>query len=122
MDEEYIFEQTAEDLLNNISGMPNFRFAIMQFIQIDTKHANFFIETITDKYQGFYNSFQSYDNLAEIMYEIILGNYEFPIKELSANILNYIAKYINRFNAQNLIEKAISQGIDPFLEEILNEN
>ena len=120
--EEYIFEQTAEDLLNNISGMPNFRFAIMQFIQIDTKHANFFIETITDKYQGFYNSFQSYDNLAEIMYEIILGNYEFPIKELSANILNYIAKYINRFNAQNLIEKAISQGIDPFLEEILNEN
>lgn len=120
--EEYIYEQTSEDLLNNISNTKNFKFAIMKFIIIDSKHASFFIETIANDYQGFYRNFQDYDNLAEIMYEIIIGKYDFPVKELSANILNYIAKYINRFNAQDLINKAISIGIDPFIEEILEAN
>lgn len=120
--EEYIYEQTSEDLLDNICNLPNFRLAIIKFIAIDPKHASFFIETIANDYQGFYNKFQDYDNLAEIMYDIIIGNYEFPIKELAANILNYIAKYINRFNAQDLIKKAISLGIDPFIEEILDCN
>lgn len=120
--EEYIYEQTSEDLLNNISNTKNFKFAIMKFIIIDSKHASFFIETIANDYQGFYRNFQDYDNLAEIMYEIIIGKYDFPVKELSANILNYIAKYINRFNAQDLINKAISIGIDPFIQEILEAN
>lgn len=118
--EEYIYEQSSENLLTNISNLPNFKAAIIQFISIDAKHASFCIETITENYQGFYKNFQDYDNLAEIMYEIIVGKYEFPIKEMAANILNYIAKYINRFNAQDLIEKAIAFGIDPFIEEILN--
>ena len=120
--EEYIYEQTSEDLLNNISNINNFKFAIMKFITVDSKHAKFFIETISNEYQGFYRNFQDYDNLADIMFEIIIGEYEFPIKELSANILNYIAKYINRFKAQDLISKAISKGIDPFIEEILETN
>lgn len=117
--EEYIFEQSAEELLTNISAIPNFKFAVMKFISVDSKHVSFFIETITDNYQGFYKRFQEYDNLAEITYNIIIGEYAFPIKELAANILNYIAKHINRFYAQDLVKKAISSGIDPFIEEIL---
>lgn len=118
--EEYIYEQSSDDLLNLISTIPSFKFAILKFISIDNKHAYFFIETITEHYQGFYKSFQDYDYLADIVFEIIIGSYDFPIKELSANILNYIANYINRFHAQDLIKKAISHGIDPFIEEKLN--
>ena len=120
--EEYIYEQTAEDILINICALPNFRFAITKFISIDHEHASFFIETISDKYQDFYKNFQDYDNLAEIMYEIVIGKYKYPIKELSANILKYIAVYIGRFRSQDLIKKAISLGIDPFIEEILTNN
>lgn len=45
------------------------------------------IETITDKYQGYYKQFGDYDNLANIMFKIITGKYEFPIKELATRIL-----------------------------------
>lgn len=117
--EEYIYEQTSENILNDIAYLPNFKSAVLKFISIDSKHANFLMETITDKYQGYYRRFEDYDNLANIVYEIIIGQYDFPIKELAAKILRYIAYYINRFNAQDLIKRAIEKGIDPFIEEEL---
>lgn len=117
--EEYIYEQNGENLLYNIAYLENFQYSIIKFIDIDNKHAIFFIETITDKYQGYYKQFGDYDNLANIMFKIITGKYEFPIKELAARILEYIAHFINRFMAQDLISKAIDEGIDPFIEEII---
>lgn len=120
--EEYIYEQDAEKLLDNIAYLPNFKNTIMKFISIDSKHATFFIETITDKYERYYHKFADYDNLANIMFQIIIGKYEFPIKELAAKILKYIAEYINRYEAQRLINIAIENGIDPFIEEILKES
>lgn len=118
----YIYEQDAEKLLDNIAYLPNFKNTIMKFISIDSKHAKFFIETITDKYERYYHKFADYDNLANIMFQIIIGKYEFPIKELAAKILKYIAEYINRYEAQRLINIAIENGIDPFIEEILKES
>lgn len=119
--EEYIYERSAENLLDDIAYLTNFDDVILKFIQIDSKHVNYFIEIIIEKYQGYYANFKDYDNLAYIAYEIIIGNYEFPIKELSAQILKYIANYINRFYAQDLIKKAIDLGIDPFIEDELKE-
>lgn len=120
--EEYIYEQDAEKLLDNIAHLSNFKNAIVKFISIDSKHATFFIETITDRYEGYYHQFADYDNLADIMFKIVTGIYEFPIKELAARILKYVAEYINRFEAQRLINTAVENGIDPFIEEILTEN
>ena len=120
--EEYIYEQNSENILDDIAYLTNFKLAVLKFIEIDTKHVNFLLETITNKYQGYYKEFKDYDNLAYIAYEIVIGNYEFPTKELAANILKYIAWYVNRFYAQELINKAIDKGIDPFIEEQLTVN
>lgn len=119
--EEYIYEQDSENILNDIASLPNFKTAVLKFISIDSRHANFFIEAIMDKYQEYYRRFEDYDNLANIVYEIIIGQYEFPIKELAAEVLRYIAYYVNRFEAQVLIKRAIEKGIDPLIEEKLIE-
>ena len=49
----------------------------------------------------------------------IKGDFDFIIKESACRILKYIADQVNRFHAQDLIERILSEGIEPLLEELL---
>lgn len=119
--EQYIYELNSEILLDEIINTTNFKYSLLDFMSIDNKHASYVIEKINKNYQGYYKKFEENDLLADIAYEIIIGDYEFPVKESAAEILNYVAKAVNRFYAQDLIEKVVNKGIDPFLEEILRK-
>lgn len=50
---------------------------------------------------------------------VILGRYSFVVKEIAANILRFVAWDVNRFNAQAMVEVLINEGIEPMLEEII---
>lgn len=117
--EEFIYEQSPKELLNNLNNINKYKDAIYKFISIDDNHAKFIIESIISSYRNYYKDFESYDNLADISYKILQGNYSYPIKEMAAITLNYIAYVICRFHAQDLIEKTIENGIEPLLEEKL---
>lgn len=51
-----------------------------------------------------------------------MGKAPFDAKERACRILSYAAWTVNRFHAQDLIEKAENQGIDPMLEDLLRKN
>lgn len=51
-----------------------------------------------------------------------MGKALFDAKERACRILSYAAWTVNRFHAQDLIEKAENQGIDPMLEDLLRKN
>lgn len=43
------------------------------------------------------------------------------MREIASNILRFIAWDVNRFSAQHMVENLISSGIEPMLEEIIQD-
>ncbi|MBC1366284.1 protein kinase [Listeria innocua] len=67
----------------------------------------------------------SYDNFSEIAYIILKSDdalFDYDSLIAAAEILNYTANYVNRFDAQNKVKNLIDNGIDPTIEDILNSN
>ena len=65
------------------------------------------------------NSFEDNDPFAEVAYAVINSAAEFDVRERACLILAYVARYVNRFRAQRLIDDLVSEGIDPTLEQVL---
>lgn len=71
-----------------------------------------------------FRAFSDADNFAYFAEEILKDNsaqYSYSIRYSAAGILNWAAFYVGRFAAQNRIERLIKDGIDPTLEDKLNE-
>ncbi|WP_274314439.1 hypothetical protein [Staphylococcus hyicus] len=58
----------------------------------------------------------------EFMYEILNDRFSYRVKEMAAIILNEIAYSVNRFHAQGLIGNLIKNGIEPMIEDILEDS
>ncbi len=48
---------------------------------------------------------EAYDPFAIFAYRVIKENFTFVVKEIAATILRYVATDVNRFSAQNLVER-----------------
>jgi len=120
--ENYIYELSGDKisqyLIENKSG---FFEILLIFMKCDERHAKHVIEniarTFSDECRG---SFAANDVFAKLAFEVILGEFAIYVKEHAARILQYIAKVVNRYYAQHLIEDLKRKGIEPILEEILD--
>ena len=92
----------------------------VKFIKTSREHQSYFIESIENTYQEYCNgNFEAHDTFSYFAYLILKDNFEFLTKEKAANILFYVAKSVNRFNAQEFIGELLKIGLDPFIKDIL---
>lgn len=118
--ENFIYEMSGDELCNEIIASNGFRGSILKFMKTNEERAIYILGVIEDNFRDVCLTWGSYDPFAKISYDIIADNFPFPIKELAAIILNYIAYDINRFSAQRLIENLKDRGIEPLIEEIFS--
>ena len=118
--ESYIYEMNGEKICQEmISNKSKFDETLIKFMKLDESHAIFVIQGIEDNFRETCKTFSSHDPIANFAYRVLMEDFPFVIKELSANILRYVAVDVNRYNAQHLVELAISNGLEPLIEEIL---
>ena len=121
--ENYLYnlpsDNIARMLQNTKTGFSN---ALLKFMDVDNQHAQYIIQSVDKSYQSICGrSFEAYDVYASYAYEVLQGNYEFVVKEIASNILRYVAWDINRFSAQEKVKNLINNGIDPMLEDIIQD-
>lgn len=121
--ESYIYDMDATMISKNIlSRKSGFENALITFMKISDNHAQHVIQSIDRTFRDVCGrSFEANDPFAEFAVKVLSGPYPFVVKETAANILRYVAWDVNRFSAQRMVEKIISNGIDPMLEEIIKE-
>ena len=119
--ETYISELSGEEICKHlISCIKGFPEALINHMEQEENHANDIILSIDKHYEHLCKKFENFDPIANLMYLVLQENtIPYVVKELSANILVYIAYTVNRFFAQRLIESLQNKGIEPLLEEIL---
>lgn len=117
----FICELNGEEICRELNANHPFLAVLIEYLKSNEKISIEILELINTsfvKYCG--KNYDSYDPIAQLAYRILHDDaFCFIAKELSANILKHIAYRVNRFSAQNLIEQLIREGIEPFLEEIL---
>lgn len=120
--ENHIYDLTAEKISGAIhSRKTGFVNALFSFMHLDDAHAQHIIQSVDKTYQDICGrSFEAYDPFAHFAYKILKDNFPYVVKEIAANILRYVATDVNRFNAQDLVKKIKSAGIEPMLEDILD--
>lgn len=118
--EEYIYEQDTEKLcklaMKNESGIVSI---YTKFMSLDDKHAEHIVFAIQSSYEAVCSTWDDYDVFANITKAIVIGKYDYLVREIAARVLHEIAFGKNRFNTQHVIEKLISDGVEPSIEEIL---
>lgn len=120
MVESFIYELSAEKLSELILSNKADD-ALLHFMSIDDAHATFVMQSVDSGYVAVCgNSFASYDAFARFSYNVLIGTFPYVIKEIAANILRCVAKEVNRFYAQHLIDDIKKIGIESTLEEILD--
>ncbi len=117
--ENYIYEMNGEQLCLEIIADKGFRTTLLKFMRQSDERALHIIQTVEDSFRDVCKSWESYDPLAELAYSVLIGEFPYIAKELSARLLHFVAFDVNRFNAQHLIENALSRGVEPLIEEIL---
>ncbi len=122
--ESYIYELPKETmcdtLMNRITG--EFEKALLKFMKVDDKHAQHVIQSIESGYvEATGGAFAAFDPFASFADDVLVEQppFSFTINEIAAKILRYVAKDVNRFSAQRMIEKLLAQGLEPMIEEIL---
>ena len=121
--ENYIYEMSEKEIARRLlNEEPGFFEILIEFMKCDDYHAKYVVESVLKKFVEICgDSFSANDVFASFAYKILSEEFCFGVKESAAKILQYIAKYVNRFHAQRLVEKLKEKGIDPTLEEILDD-
>lgn len=118
--EAWIFEMNEKTLCGNILSVSAFRSALEKFSSLSDGHAEFVVDAINSGFRDACGrSFEANDAFAYVAFDVLEGAAPFHVKEQAAEILEYIAHFVNRFNAQRLIDMLVEQGIDPTLEDVL---
>ena len=120
--EQFIYELQPNKIVDFIIQKDNaVNKVFMNFMKQDENHAEFVIHSIEDVYQNMMLGFSQYDGIALFANNVINEQFDYLVKESACRILRYVAKYVNRFYAQGLLESIVQNGIEPSLEDILNE-
>lgn len=121
--ENYIYElspeKISEMLLNKVDGFADI---LITFMKCNDTQAQHIIQSIDQTYCDVCNDFSDYDVFSNFAYKVLNEIFPYTVMEIAANILNYIAYSVNRFNAQGLVEKIINIGVEPMIEDILISN
>lgn len=118
----YIYELKAEEISAAILKYKQvFVDVLLKFMKINDGHALYIMQCIKDSYQEicYGKAFETYDPFAYFAYLVLCNRFPYLANEMAAHILRDIAKDVNRFYAQNLIEKLKSTDLEPMIEEIL---
>lgn len=121
--ENYIYSLDEEELVRKMQTLKNeFSEVLLKFMMIDEAHAKYVMQSVDQAYRAVCGrSFAAHDVYAAFAKQVLAGKYSFVVKEIAANILRYVAWDVNRFNAQHMVEELINIGIDPLLEEIIQQ-
>ena len=119
---EWILEMTDEQLCSRVVSNPAFAKTVVNFTEIDNGNATFVMDAIDQGMTQACKRWKDHDAFADIANSIILSKAPYDIKERACQTLSYIAWRINRFHAQHLIKDIISSGVDPMLEDLLNNS
>ena len=116
----YISEMSIEKVLKLLCGMKNFDYALYEYIKMDNEVALKIVNQLAEEYTQNRLKWEDYDKIADFMFKVVNNmNFSFAIREIAANVINYVAKSINRFGIQEKVNKLISEGVEPLIEEIL---
>jgi serine/threonine protein kinase len=120
--ESFIYELPATSISSLIlKNEPGFSNALFQFMKCDDTHAQHIIQSIDSTFRDVCRgSFTANDPFASFAYNVLSAEFPFVVKETAAKILRYVAKDVNRFSAQRLVEELKQRGLEPLLEEILD--
>lgn len=120
---DFIMTRSVEQLCKLIlESNVNERNILVFYMQNNESFACDLIESISSNYQDFCRKFEDFDSFAKIAYAILDRKFSYRIKEIAAEILNYIAWSVNRFSAQDMIENLRKKGLEPLIEEKLQEH
>lgn len=117
--ENFIFELSGEGLCSEIISSNGFKQTVFEFMKMSDERTMYIVQNIDNNFRDVCKTWTSFDPIADLVDDVLRGEFTFVAKELSARILKYIAKSVNRFNAQRLIEGLLERGIEPLIEEIL---
>lgn len=118
--ENYIYEMPARELCQACIKKSNvFIESLMIFMKLDDTHAIYIIQTIHSNYEQYLKRFEDADSFATLSYRVLKEQFSFNVKEVAAQILNYVAYEVGRFSAQHKIDNLIENGIEPMIESIL---
>ena len=120
--ESYIYDLSAEKISTGIlCKKEGFVDALLAFMKTSEEHALYVIQSIDKSYQEICGrSFVAYDPFASFAYSVLCNRFPYIVNETAANILRFVARDVNRFSAQHLIEDIKNIGIEPMIEEILD--
>ena len=74
-------------------------------MELDENHVSFAIQSVDEKFQNCCKTFESNDPIADFAYNVLRGHFSYLVNETAVNILRYVVKDVNRFQAQHLLEK-----------------
>ena len=119
--EQYIYDMSPEKISKTLlSDMPGFSSMLLRFMKTGEEQAQHIIQSINQSFRDVCNgSFAAHDDFASFADDVLRGDFSFPVKEVAASILRYVAWDVNRFSAQRLVESLIDDGMDPMLEDII---
>lgn len=120
--ESYVYDLSAEKISSGLnSRKPGFSNTLLAFMRVDDPHALHIIQSIDKSYREVCGrSFEAYDSFADFAYRVLKEAFPFVVKETAANILRFVAKDVNRFRAQHLVEELKDAGLEPMIEDILD--
>lgn len=119
--ESYIYNLSAEKISTAIlHEKKGFVDALLAFMKTSNEHALYVIQSIDKSYQDVCGrTFAAYDPFAYFAYLVLKNGFPYVVNETAANILRFVARDVNRFTAQHLVEEIINIGVEPMIEEIL---
>ena len=120
--ESYIYDLSAEKISTAIlHEKKGFVDVLLAFMKTSEEHALYVIQSVDKSYQEVCGrTFVAYDPFASFAYLVLRSGFPYVVNETAANILRFVARDVNRFSAQHMIEDIKNIGVEPMIEEILD--
>ncbi|TDX42300.1 protein kinase-like protein [Halanaerobium congolense] len=119
--ENFIYELSGQRLCDEIISQSNFKNIIIKFMTINKTNSSEIMKLIEKNFIDSCSRYEHHDKFSSIAKNIIKAKFPFVSKEIAAKVLNYNANEVNRFHAQRIIEELIDKGVEPLIEDILEE-
>lgn len=116
----YIHDMTPNEISKAIRDKKlGFQEALLHFMHDSQENAQHIIQSIEESFRDVCSSFESHDPFATFANKILKDRFPFVVNEIAASILGSVAWDVNRFSAQDMVNRLIEEGIDPMIEDIL---
>jgi len=121
--EAFIYNMNPENISKAIlERKPGFVDTLLAFMHSSEDQAQHIIQGVEQSFRDVCGrSFEANDPFASFSARVLDDDFSFVVKEIAATILRYVAWDVNRFSAQRVVERLLSSGIDPMLEDIIRE-